>query len=78
MIWSANQPEPWKPARVYDAHGIEIIYVIWMDTDTGEVEQIAVDRRGRFVFDEDKQELETIRSFYPAPLKVVEVQEVTA
>ncbi len=78
MIWSVHQLEPWKPARVYDAHGIEITHVIWMDTETGEVEQLAVDRTGRFISTEDKKDLETVRSFRPAPLKVVEMAEATA
>jgi hypothetical protein len=76
MIWDVNQAEPWKPAKVFDNHGIEITNVIRMDTETGEVEQIAVDRRGRVILGESGPE--TIRSVYPAPLRVVECEEAAA
>ncbi len=74
MIWDVNQAEPWKPGRVFDANGVEITNVVRMDTETGEVVQIAVDPHGRFVFKADGSDLETVQNVFPAPLKVIEME----
>lgn len=74
MIWDVNQTEPWKPAKVFDSHGVEITNVVRMDTETGEVVQLAVDPHGRFVFKADGSDLETVQGVFPAPLKVVEME----
>ena len=74
MIWDVNQAEPWKPGRVFDNEGIEITNVIRMNTETGEVVQIAVDPQGRFVFTPDRSGIETVEGVFPAPLRVVEME----
>jgi len=78
MIWDVTQDEPWKPAKVFDNHGIEITNVIRMNTETGEVVQIAVTPQGRFVFKADGSGIETVQGVFPAPLRVVEFEEPTA
>jgi hypothetical protein len=77
MIWDVNQAEPWTPAKVYDANGNEITYVVWMDTDTGEVEQLRLDGES-FAFSNDCSHVIRDRKTYPAPLRVVPITEPTA
>jgi hypothetical protein len=77
MIWDVNQAEPWEPAKVYDANGEEITYVVWMDTDTGEVVQIKHDGKS-LVFNADRSDVVLDRKTYPAPLRVVPITEPTA
>ena len=77
MIWDVNQAEPWEPAKVYDANGEEITYVVWMDTDTGEVVQLRHDRQS-LVFYPDSLDIVQDRKTYPAPLRVVPITEPAA
>jgi hypothetical protein len=77
MIWDVNQAEPWEPAKVYDANGEEITYVVWMDTDTGEVVQLKHDGES-LVFNGDRSDIVRQLKFYPAPLRVVPITEPAA
>ena len=77
MIWDVNQAEPWTAAKVCDANGEEITYVVWMDTDTGEVVQIKHDGKS-LVFNADRSDVVLDRKTYPAPLRVVPITEPTA
>jgi hypothetical protein len=77
MIWDVNQAEPWTAAKVYDANGEEITYVVWMDTDTGEVVQIKHDGKS-LVFNADRSNVVLDRKTYPAPLRVVPITEPAA
>jgi hypothetical protein len=77
MIWDVNQAEPWTAAKVYDANGEEITYVVWMDTDTGEVVQLRHDGQS-LVFYPNSLDIVQDRKTYPAPLRVVPITEPTA
>ena len=77
MIWDVNQVEPWTAAKVYDANGEEITYVVWMDTDTGEVVQLKHDGES-LVFNGDRSNIVQDRKTYPAPLRVVPITEPVA
>jgi hypothetical protein len=77
MIWDVNQAEPWTAAKVYDANGEEITYVVWMDTDTGEVVQLRHDGQS-LVFYPHSLDIVQDRKTYPAPLRVVPITEPTA
>jgi hypothetical protein len=77
MIWDVNQAEPWTAAKVYDANGEEITYVVWMDTDTGEVVQLRHNGQS-LVFYPDSSNIVQDRKSYPAPLRVVPITEPTA
>jgi hypothetical protein len=73
MIWDVNQAEPWKPGRVFDANGEEIKFVIWMDTESGEVVQLRNDGQVPLLNDVCSDVLRD-RKTYPAPLTVVEME----
>ena len=88
MIWSVEEAirkhesgeEPFRNARVYAADGTEIKYVVWMDTDTGEVETLRHDGTS-FVFEGENtcpptKTVARDRRTYPAPLTIVECEEV--
>lgn len=78
MIWDrAKDFKDGDAARVYDADGNEILHIIWMDTDTGEVVQLRHDGKG-FVPNEDRSDIIHDRRTYPAPLRVVPITEPTA
>ena len=62
---------------MYDANGEEITYVVWMDTDTGEVVQIKHDGKS-LVFNADRSDVVLDRKTYPAPLRVVPITEPAA
>ena len=81
MIWDVNQPEPWKPGKVFDANGEEIEGVVWMDTDTGEVERLQFQLNGFVALNDEDYPLSgpmIVRGFHPAPLTVVEIEEPAA
>ena len=73
MIWDVNQPEPWKPAKVFDANGEEIKFVVWMDTESGEVVQLRTDGEVPLLND-DRSDVLRDRKTYPAPLTVAEME----
>lgn len=73
MIWDVNQAEPWKPGRVFDANGEEIKFVIWMDTESGEVVQLRNDGQVPLLND-DRSDVLRDRKTHPAPLTVVEME----
>jgi hypothetical protein len=73
MIWDVNQAEPWKPGRVFDANGEEIKFVIWMDTESGEVVQLRNDGQVPLLNDY-RSDVPRDRKTYPAPLTVVEME----
>ena len=73
MIWHVNQAEPWKPGRVFDANGEEIKFVIWMDTESGEVVQLRNDGQVPLLND-GRSDVLRDRKTYPAPLTVVEME----
>lgn len=73
MIWDVNQAEPWKPGRVFDANGEEIKFVIWMDTESGEVVQLRNDGQVPLL-NHDRSDVLRDRKTYPAPLTVVEME----
>jgi len=77
MIWDVNQSEPWTAAKVYDANGEEITYVVWLDTDTGQVVQLRHDGQS-LVFYPYSLDIVQDRKTYPAPLRVVPITEPTA
>jgi hypothetical protein len=59
-----------KPCRVFDANGVELAFVTWCDTETGEVEFLKR-KDGFFVPTSDGKRIEKFREFRPAPLRVV-------
>ena len=75
MIWDVNQAEPWKPGKVFDANGEEIKFVVWMDTESGEVVQLRNDGRVPLL-NNDRSDVLRDRKTYPAPLTVVEMEPV--
>ena len=76
MIWDVNQAEPWKPGRVFDANGQEIKFVVWMDTESGEVVQLRNDGHVPLLNDDRSDVLRDSKT-YPAPLTVVEMEPAT-
>lgn len=73
MKWDVTQAEPWKPARVYDADGVEIHFVTKLDTDTGEVEHWEHDDTLKILMFEDGPR--RVCRIVPAPLNVVEFDD---
>lgn len=67
-----------KPAKVFDATGAEIAAVVWMDTETGEVERLQLGPDGLVVLKDDRSDVERVRGFHPAPLLVVEIEQEAA
>lgn len=67
-----------KDAKVFDATGAEILGIVWMDTETGEVERLQFAPDGTIVCNyAGRANLGpvTVRGFHPAPLSVVEIEE---
>ena len=62
-----------KYARVFDADGIELFYVVECNTESGEVIQLARTKDDRdFEFEQgDCTELLRVRKIHPAPLSVI-------
>ena len=55
------------PGKLFDANGVEILYGIWADTETGEVLQY-VKENGSFRFVNGDIVMDT--KTYPAPLRL--------
>ena len=64
------------PCRVFDANGVELNYVTFCNTETGEVEQFEY-KEGEPVVSEDEQtgelRLNRVRAFHPSPLRIVKM-----
>jgi hypothetical protein len=58
--------------RVFDANGVELKYVLWCDTETGEAERYVRDEGGFVIVHEGNyggmSYVKTERVHYPAPL----------
>ena len=53
--------------KVYDANGVELKYLVWCDTETGKVRELAKKEDGEFVFDDEG--IRIVEKTYPAPLR---------
>jgi hypothetical protein len=67
MIISATTS---NPCRLYDANGLEILYAVWADTETGETIQYAR-KDDRFVI--EGMEVIKEKRQHPAPLRVEKI-----
>lgn len=57
-----------KRCKVFDAHGNHIEKVVWADTESGKVQQYALDEDGKYIV---KGVIAERRwATYPAPLRV--------
>lgn len=56
--------------QLYDANGVEILYAVWADTETGEVVALVKDATG-YVWTDDKRDVKRERKTHPAPLRFV-------
>lgn len=54
------------PGLLFDANGGEILYAIWADTETGEVQQYVKDGES---FRIENNEVVKVSKTYPAPLR---------
>jgi hypothetical protein len=77
MIADVNDADfalQWMPCRIFDATGAEIHRVVWADTITGEVAQLAMpdeDGRYRLVVNDAGQEVAALEwGTRPAPLRL--------
>lgn len=59
-----------KPCRLFDAEGREVLYAVWADTETGEVQQY-VRKDDKFVIENNEVVKETRQ--HPAPLRVEQI-----
>lgn len=57
-------------AKIFDAKGKQYKRVLWCNTETGEIEYTDLDNEGKSQFDYETNEVKTIITKVPAPLKV--------
>ena len=62
-----------KPIRVFDANDSEIMYPVWCDTKTGEVQELRTDENGGYVIEDNAVVVDT--KTYPSPLYVMPSEE---
>ena len=60
--------------KVYDANGQEWRYIRWVDTETGEAEQIVVDESGAIQVNETRTGVLTRIVMLPAPVLLVPIK----
>jgi hypothetical protein len=55
--------------KVFDANGVELLFVIGCDTETGEAEHLVSDGKGSFVLTDDGEAAKRVTFTHPAPLR---------
>ena len=59
-----------KPCKMFDANGVELLYVIEADTETGHIKRRIKDRRGNFILAPSGEESLVVLEAHPPPLRV--------
>lgn len=64
------------PGSIFDANGVELMYVTWADTESGEAVHLVRegDRCDQFLYTRDdsgREVVATVRKQHPAPLTYV-------